>query len=387
MSRTISLQQKDARAISRGHPWVYRQALSRRGEGAKAGSVVDVQSREGRFVARGIFDPKGSIAARIWTADPDEPIDHELLVRRFGQAAALREAAGVPGRSNAHRLVNAEGDRMPGVVVDRYADWLTLTLQTPALEPWIGRLAAALEQAVPATGLYLLDDYRSKLLRGEPAPEGLTIEEPTVRLEVDLATPGKAGVFMDMREVRVRLAPLLAGRRFLNLFAHTGAFSAMAARAGAAEVVSVDLSGPYLRVAARNVELSAPGYDAHETLSRDVFEALTGLHRERRRFDAVLIDPPTFSASKQSGAFSVKDGYRPVVRAALRVLDPGGLLVAANNWRGITREQFLRLLHDAAHQEEVDLRVLENHGQPADYPVVPILPETAYLDVALCVVV
>ena len=159
----------------------------------------------------------------------------------------------------------------------------------------------------------------------------------------------------------------------------------MAARAGATEVLSVDLSAPHLDVARRNVELTCPGYAAHEVEVADVFDSLTTLARRGRTFDAVLIDPPTFSSSKRSGSWSVKDHYRPVVRAALRTLAPGGLLICATNWRGINREQFLRLIHDGAHTESVDLRVLEVHGQPADYPVLPVLPETAYLHVVVAV--
>jgi 23S rRNA (cytosine1962-C5)-methyltransferase len=201
---------------------------------------------------------------------------------------------------------------------------------------------------------------------------------------VRLDAPGKPGLFTDMREVRASLAPMLRGRRFLNLFAHTGAFSAVAAAAGAGEVVSVDLSRPFLDVAARSVALNAPDFSAHETVAEDVFEAVRRFAAGGRRFDAILVDPPTFSSSRASGAFSVKDGYRPLVRAALRVLEPGGLLVAATNWRGIEREAFLRLLHDAAETERTDLRILAVWGQPADYPAPALLPEARHLHVALC---
>jgi len=176
----------------------------------------------------------------------------------------------------------------------------------------------------------------------------------------------------------------MAGRKLLNLFAHTGAWSAAAAGAGAAEVISVDLSGPYLDIAAENVELTAPGYDAHTCVKQDVFEFLAHAEREGLTFDAILIDPPTFSSSRTSGTFNVKDRYRPLVRAALRVLEPRGLLLCATNWRGISREDFLHILQDAAGLDGNDLRVLTVLGQPADHPVVPAFPDAAYLHFAVC---
>ena len=204
-----------------------------------------------------------------------------------------------------------------------------------AVDRWLEDLARATADVTGCRGVQLLDERRARCLVGEAPPKTLVVEEPTGRFEVDLVHPGKPGLFMDMREIRVRLAPWFEGRRFLNLFAHTGAFSAAAARAGATEVVSVDLSGPHLAVAERNVELTSPGFTGHEILVEDVFDALARLQRPGRTFDAVLIDPPTFSASKKRGGqWSVKDSYRPVVRAALRILAPGGLLVCATNWRG-----------------------------------------------------
>jgi 23S rRNA (cytosine1962-C5)-methyltransferase len=148
--------------------------------------------------------------------------------------------------------------------------------------------------------------------------------------------------------------------------------------------VSVDLGQRYLETAARNVALAERPECRHEVLVADVFDTLRDFARSGRRFDAVLCDPPTFSSSRRSGAFSVKERYRPLVRASLRVLEPGGLLACATNWRGIGRDAFLRLLADAAHAEGVDLRVLTVLGQPVDHPVLPSFPEAAYLHFALC---
>ena len=387
MPKTLTVHPKDARAIAAGHPWVYRQALSRKAQGVNNGTAVDLTDHDGRFLGRGIYDPDDSVAVRVWTQDERVQLDTELIQARLAQAVALREACGIPQLTQAYRVVNAEGDRMPGLILDRFGDWLALTIVGKGLQSRLRTLAKAALDAVPAKGIYYLDERRAELLRGQPAPSELVVDEPSGRFVVDLTEPGKAGLFMDMREVRTWLAPRLAGRRFLNLFAHTGAFSGVAARAGATEVVSVDLSARFLETAERNVELCAPGYGAHEMLCDDVFKALNGLAKHKRRFDAILIDPPSFSNSKRKGAFSVKDSYRPAVRAALRLLEPGGLLICATNWRGIDQSGFLRLLHDGARMERKDVRVLTTFGQPADYPVLPVIPESAYLKVMVAALV
>jgi 23S rRNA (cytosine1962-C5)-methyltransferase len=290
----------------------------------------------------------------------------------------------IPERTNAWRVANAEGDGLPGIVVDRFGDWLALTLQTDALRGWADPIVAALARSVPARGVYLKMGEESALVAGEPCPGEIEVREPSVRMLVAPGAPGKPGLFPDLREARAAVAQFVRGRRMLNLFAHTGAFSAAAAAAGAAEVVSVDLSGRYLDLARRNVELNAPGFAAHETVAGDVFETLRRFSKDERRFDVVVCDPPSFSTSKATGAFSVRDDYRPLVRAALRVLVPGGIACFSTNFRGVTREQFLRTLHDGAEMEAVTLRLLTVLGQPADFPVPPLMPEAAYLHFAIC---
>ena len=236
-----------------------------------------------------------------------------------------------------------------------------------------------------ARGVYLQGSDESRLLAGERCPAEFEIREPAGRFLVSPAAPGKTGLFTDMREARALLAPLCRGKRFLNLFAHTGAFSGAAAAAGAASIVSVDLSARYLAVASRNVGLNAAGASVeHETVAADAFDVLRRFAGDGRRFDVLVCDPPTFSSSKSSGAFSVKDQYRPLVRASLRVLEAGGLAAFATNFRGLDRDQFLRLIHDAAELDRVDVRVLTVLGPPADHPVDPALPEGGHLHFALC---
>lgn len=384
VASAVFLHPKDSRAIAQGHPWVYREAIAEKPTKLKPGQVVEVTGPGRPFLGRGIYDPGSSIAVRVWTRTEGERIDEAMIAARFKAAAALRERMRIPQRTTAWRVANAEGDGLPGIVVDRFGDWLALTLQTDALTSWAEPIVAALQQSVPARGIYLRTDEESVLVAGQRCPDEFEVEEPSVRCLVSLAATGKPGLFPDMRDVRAALAPIAKGRRVLNLFAHTGAFSAMAARAGASEVVSVDLSGRYLALARRNVELNAPGFAAHESISGDVFETLVRLARDGRKFDLVICDPPSFSSSKKSGTFSVKDDYRPLVRATTRVLEPGGMACFATNFRGVAREQFLRTIHDGAEMETVSLRVLAEMGQPADFPILPVMPEASYLHVALC---
>jgi 23S rRNA (cytosine1962-C5)-methyltransferase len=382
----VFLHPKDSRAIAQGHPWVYREAIAEKPKNLRSGQACDVAGPGRPFIGRGIYDGGSSIAVRVWTREDGVRVDEPLIEMRLRAAAALRERLRLSERTDAYRLVNAEGDGVPGVVVDRFGEFLAVTLQTDALRDWAERIVAALSRAVPARGIYLRTDEESVLVSGEPCPDEFEVREPATRCLVSLAAPGKPGLFPDMREARVALGPLVRGRRFLNLFAHTGAFSATAAAAGAEEVVSVDLSGRYLATARRNVELNAPGFAAHECVSGDVFESLSRFAKDHRAFDVVLCDPPSFSSSKKSGAFSVREDYRPLVRAALRVLEPGGIACFSTNFRGVAREQFLRTLHDGAEMQNRALRVLTVLGQPADFPVLPVMPEAAYLHFAVCAV-
>jgi 23S rRNA (cytosine1962-C5)-methyltransferase len=384
VASTVFLHAKDSRAIAQGHPWVYREAIAEKPQKLKPGQVVEIAGPGRPFLGLGIYDPGSSIAVRVWTRTEGERIDETMIAARLKAAVALREMMHVPEKTSAWRVANAEGDGLPGILVDRFGDWLTLTLQTDALRTWADPIVAALANTIPARGIYLRTDEACVLVHGKPCPDEIEVREPSVRCLVSPASPGKPGLFPDMRDARSALAPAVKGRSFLNLFAHTGAFSAMAAGAGASEIVSVDLSPRYLAVARRNVELNAPGFAAHECVAGDVFESLVRLAREGRKFGVLVCDPPSFSSSKKSGAFSVRDDYRPLVRGALRVLEPGGLACFATNFRGVTREQFVRTIHDGAEMEGVSLRVLSVLSQPADFPVPSIMPEAAYLQFAMC---
>ena len=377
----LRVHPKDARAVAQGHPWVYREAVAERPRGLRPGEIVDIGTADLGFLARGVFDPAGGVAVRVWTRDAGERIDAELVARRAREADEVRRRLGIPQRTDAYRVVHGEGDRLPGVLVDRWGDYLSVTLQGDALRRHERMILEGITAALPAKGVYLRDDDASRLVAGKPCPDEIEVREPTCRLLVRIAAPGKPGLFTDMREVRVALAPLTHGRTFLNLFAHTGAFSAAAAVAGATEIVSVDLSRPYLETARRNVDLNAAGAP-HETVAGDVFEVLRRFASDGRRFDVIVADPPTFSSSKTSGSFNVKDDYRSLARASLRTLVPGGLLVAATNFRGIDTDAFLRLLHDAAEMERASLRVLQVMGQGADHPSLAMVPETRHLHVA-----
>ena len=387
MASTVFLHPKDARAIAQGHPWVYREAIAEKPSKLRPGQVVEVAGPGRPFLGRGLYEPGAAIAVRVWTRRDDERIDEPMIVERLRAAASLREAMRIPERTDAWRVANAEGDGLPGIVVDRFGDWLALTLQSDALRTWAEPIVASLARAVPARGVYLKIGDESALVSGERCPDEIEVREPAVRMLVSPGAPGKPGLFPDLREARAAIAPALRGRSLLNLFAHTGAFSAAAAAAGAKEIVSVDLSGRYLETARRNVELNAPGFSAHETVAGDVFETLRRFAKDERRFDVIVCDPPSFSTSKSTGAFSVRDDYRPLVRAALRVLAAGGIACFSTNFRGVTRDQFLRTLHDGAEMEGVALRVLTVLGQPADFPVQPLMPEAAYLHFAICAAV
>lgn len=390
----VRIHTKDARAIAQGHPWVYREAIAERPRGLRTGAEVDVATAESDFVARGIYDADAPVAVRVWTRDRGERVDAATVARRARDAAAARERLGIPDATDAYRVVHGEADGLPGVLADRWESHLVVTLQGAALARIERMIVDGLLAALPADGVHVHTERGSgphgdggpesgaHHAAGDPAPEETTVREPSGRFIVRPAGT-KPGLFTDMRDVRTALAPLTRGHAFLNLFAHTGAFSAAAAAAGAAQVVSVDLSRPYLEIARRNVALNAPAA-AHEVVADDVFDTLRAFGAAGRRFGVVLADPPTFSSSRSTGAFNVRDHYRSLARGCLRVLEPGGLFVAASNWRALGTDDFLRTLHDAAEAERATLRVVSVMGQAADHPSLAMVPETRHLRVAFC---
>jgi 23S rRNA (cytosine1962-C5)-methyltransferase len=370
--------------LRQGFPWVYPAEVT--AGRARPGELVRLVAANGAVLGTALADD-GWIAARRFR-DDDGPIDPAFVTERVTAAFRLRDGA-LPPDTTAWRLVNAENDDLPGVRIDVWGTQVVIALDSPSLEPLIEPLTDAVTALLQPSAVLLAwrPDPREKerptppprVLRGEPAAE----ERVTERGLAYLVRPGAGkdvGLFPDMRDNRAWLAPHWKGHTLLNLFAHTGAFS-VAAAAGGAETVTVDLSPGYLERAAANFALN--GLPPGELLPEDSFKALDRFRRQGRRFDRVILDPPGHSHSKD-GTWSGEQDYARLVSAALRVIPPGGWLVAASNLGSVSPHKFQGMLINGARKAERRLRMLHDGSQPLDFPAALHFPEGRYLKLFVC---
>lgn len=372
--------------LRRGFPWVYPKEVTTKR--ATPGTEVVIRAAGGEVLGRGIADD-GFLAVRRMRPD-DGPLDRDWLFGLLDHASALREAV-VPARTDGYRLCNAECDGLPGVRIDWWSPFAVVVFDSPSLGRLLPLVIDWLKERRQPRGVvlcYRRDPRDIERIDPEPAP-GLVFGHPPrgpVRVhERGLAfdvqpIPGPdVGLYADMRDVRMWLEPHWGGTRVLNTFAYTGAFSVAAAMNGASEVVSVDLSRGVLDRAEANFRANALEEFPHEVVAEDTFRALDRFRRTGRRFDRVILDPPSFSHGEEM--FSTKRDYGRLVAAAVRVLDPDGWLIAASNLGELSPKEFDGLIGDGLKKAGRHAQVLWQGGQAADFPSATWFPEGRYLKV------
>lgn len=384
---TLRVPTEVAWHVRSGHPWIFRDALAGRSMGEKAGDLVEVIDMGGAFVARGLYEPSGPVAIRVIGRDPDTRFDPPAIRARVERARHLRERLLSPLHT-AFRVVHGDGDELPGVTVDRYGEHLVLSLYSAAAEPHLPAVLDALESVWRPRSIYQQHRLKpqtgegprapAELVRGEVAPVEIEVREANLTFAVDVTAPLGTGLFLDLREGRAQVAQLAAGRRVLNLFSYTGAFSAHAARAGAREVVSVDLSTKAHGRARRNLQLNQMPEDGLEFITGDAQTVMARMHERKRQFDLVIIDPPSFSQGKDR-VFVAQRDYKDLVSAALGVTAPGGLLACASNTARLALDDFDKILGDGGHAAGRRLTVVSRVGLPVDFPIPCGFPEGHYL--------
>lgn len=379
----VTLQPGRDGPVRAGHPWIFSRAIASGLDGLEPGEVVRVHDAGGRFVASGYANPKTSIAVRVLTRD-DEPIDAAFIARRVGEAAALREAM-LPRDLTAYRVVNGEGDRLPGVVVDRYGEFLVCQLLTAGAARLASHLTNALAARYSPRGIYERSEggVRAEegiegargVLAGEEPPDRVTIDELGLRFVVDLRRGQKTGFFLDQRCGRARARALGRGRSVLNAFAYTGGFGIAAAVGGARRVVSVDTSRPALELGEVAWAENGLAPDAAEWVEGDVFDYLRVVEE---RFDLVVLDPPPFVRRRRDHDSGVR-GYKDVNLQAFRRLAPGGWLMTSSCSQHLGAEEFRRIVTSAAADAGRVPTVVAAWGHGPDHPTLLAHGEGEYL--------
>lgn len=346
------------------------------------GAPVKLEGDDGWRFGTFAYNPHSLIAARLLDRDPDAAIDAAFLRTRIEQAAALR-ARVTDGPF--HRLVHAEADRLPGLVIDRYGDVLVLQANTAAMDRLTPDLVSVLTETHAPRAIVARNDSAVRaheglaeqvaLLAGTEA--GAVVEEGGVAFPVDPLSGQKTGFFFDQRPNRDRMASLASGARVLDVFCHTGAFGLRCLAGGAAEAVLVDASGPALDQARLAAERN--GLAARTAFRRgDAFEAMTALAQEGARFDIVICDPPAFAKAKKDQAAGLR-AYGRMARLAAALVAPGGFLFVASCSHHAPAELFAAAIAEGLHRARREARILASGGAGPDHPVHPMLPESAYL--------
>lgn len=379
----IALKPGHDRRAKAGHPWIFSNEIQDVLKGCAPGDLVEVMDDRGRFLGRGYFNPHSLIAVRLLTHQPEE-IDADFFRRRILRAWRYRQRV-CPGEE-ALRAVYSESDGLPGLIVDRYGEYLAVQLLTLGMEVRRGVILPALEEIFHPRAIVLRNDAPVRRLEGLGLEKGVaagtlegpvTIEEGGVSFRVDLLEGQKTGFFFDQRENRLRLRRYVAGARILDGFCYSGAWALQALRGGATEALGIDASARALDWAEENGRLN--GVEDRCRFQRaDLFERLKAMAEAGERFDGVILDPPALAESRKTLPTSLK-GYEKINSYAMKLLGSEGFLVTCSCSYHLSREMFVGVVARAARKARKSIRIMEYGQQAPDHPVLPAVPETEYL--------
>ncbi len=381
------------KSVLKRHPWIYSGAVVRMPDNAADGGVVDVVTANGIWLGRGMLNSRSQIVVRLLTWNREEEIDRHFWQGRIKRAFSGRAMLADDVNTTAYRLVNGESDGLPGLIIDRYDDWLVTQFLCRGAEHWQKEIIEIIQ--TEARGIYNRSDAEirtkeglplaSGVLAGEEPPDLVEISEHGLRFLVDMKHGHKTGFYLDQRDNRRKVAPYLVGREVLNSFAYTGAFGIYALAAGAKGVTHLESSAAALELARRHKTLNPfPGRTAPvEYIRGDVFAELRRFRTEARTFDAVILDPPKFATSDNQLKRACR-GYQDINRVAMNILRPGGVLITFSCSGLVTPDLFQKIIFSASLEADREVQILEKSGQANDHPILVTLPETEYLKGLVC---
>ncbi len=413
----LILKKGRATPVIRRHPWVFSGAIQRIEGDPQDGEVIEVYDAGANWLARGYLNRQSQIAVRLLTWVEEESVDGTFWRQRLERALGARQALSQDATTTAYRLVHAESDYLPGLIVDRYGDWLVLQLLTLGMERRREEIVELLAALLEPRSIYERSDVdvrkkeglepRSGLLWGDEPPDQIEILENGHHFLVNVREGHKTGFYLDQRENRARLTALCDARRgridVLDLFAYTGAFAVYAAAGGASEITLVDTSGRALELARQIHTLNgigcpgrvdpgasgagqpAPGSgSAHiDYLTGDVFTLLRAFRAEKRYFDVIVLDPPKFASTKREVERAAR-AYKDINLLAFQILRPGGLLFTFSCSGRVSADLFQKIVFGALADTKREAQIIGRLAQSADHPVALTFPEGSYLKGLIC---
>jgi len=387
------------KALLRRHPWVFSGAVAGVEGNLGVGETVEVLGSDGEFLAHGAYSPQSQIRVRVWTWDSAEEIDQEFFRTRLNQSISTREDwrlligdrmvdESVTRQPSSIRLIHAESDGLPGLIVDRYADTLVMQVLSAGVERWREIIADLLLEITGDMRVYERSDLdvrkleglslRIGTMRGIESPGRIQIEENGLKFWVDISKGHKTGFYLDQRLNRARVKALAVDREVLDCFSYSGGFALNALAGSAASVTAIESSEAALTLAEENRQLNDLPQDQIEWIVGDVFQVLRKFRDSRRDFDMIILDPPKF-APTASQAQKAARGYKDINLLAFKLLRPGGMLVTFSCSGGISAEFFQKIVAGAALDAGVSAQIVEYLGQSPDHPIALNFPEGAYL--------
>ncbi|MDF1520913.1 MAG: class I SAM-dependent rRNA methyltransferase [Brevefilum sp.] len=385
---TLTLKKGREKAVLRHHPWIFSGAVQSLSGEPEPGETVAVRDSGGNFLAWGAYSPKSQIRARIWSWDQDQSIDPAFLEERIRTAIKLRETLIDPQNTSAYRLIHAESDRLPGLIVDRYNDILVMQILSAGIERWRDEITQILIKLINPNGIYERSDVAVRGLEGLEERVGelygkipqrpILINENGIKFKVDILGGQKTGFYLDQRDNRQFCREIAQGSSVLNCFSYTGGFTTYALAGGAESVLSIDSSEEAIHLAKENVLLNQGSLENCEWIVGDVFEELRTLRDGGRQFDLVILDPPKF-APTASQAKQAARGYKDINLYGFKLLKPGGTLMTFSCSGGIDEGFFQKIVADAALDAEVDAQIMYRLSQSPDHPTHLAFPEGTYL--------
>jgi len=412
----IILKPGREKSLLRRHPWIFSGAIQKADENIASGSTVDLLSSDKKFLARASYSPSSQIRARVWTFDPSEVIDADFFRRRIRKAVEWRTSYFNaqftifdsrnwllnPPHSDAVRLVYAESDGIPGLIVDRYNETLVMQCLTAGAEFWKETIADILTAETGLTTIYERSDADVRELEGLPSRTGIlrksfvqdsesvsqltktVITEYDMKFNVNFAEGHKTGFYLDQRDSRFKVREMTYNKDVLDCFCYTGGFTLNALAGGAKSVLSVDSSADALELCKENIALNDLPADRHTALEGDVFQLLRKFRDEARSFDMIILDPPKF-APTSAHAEKATRAYKDINLLAFKLLRPGGTLVTFSCSGGVDAGLFQKIVAGSALDAGVDAQIIQHLSQGADHPISLHFPEGAYLKGLICI--
>ncbi len=390
---TITLKKGREDSLIRRHPWIFSGAIANIDGVVQNGETVAIRSIDGAKYGVGAFSSHSQIAVRVWSFNSAEDLSHSFLQERLIRAIQQRTEHQIRTGSNCGRMVYAESDGLPGLIVDRYGNFLVCQFLSAGAEYWKTNLVSILKELLPCIGIYERSDAKSRVKEGLPIRNGvLWGQTPPDHIEVtlygdsyfvDIKGGHKTGFYLDQQENRMRVRKYMDGAQVLDCFTYTGGFTISALKAGATHVKSIDSSAASLNLTQKNLVLNQLDLSRAEVVKDDVFSLLRNYRNSGYQFDTIVLDPPKFAFSRQDVERACR-GYKDINMLACKLITTGGNLITFSCSQHIHIDLFQKAVAFAALDAKRDVQIIEWLHQSPDHPTALNFPEGNYLKGLIC---